>query len=184
MEKFAYHIEISKGKIPMRLFSYPCEEISEELLNGRKIHIYGKPIEGFQLLSNSSLDECTDLIIMPSGIDRSEESIENYYKELFYYQDPILGNQRIKNGNIKNVIFLLPAGSSLYSTNYIKMADYATVGFVKGLSKNAAYMANGVYGVILPEKIEDVEPLKNLMLYLLSSNSDHIVCNIIRLDRK
>ena len=64
------------------------------------------------------------------------------------------------------------------------MADYATVGFVKGLSKNAAYMANGVYGVILPEKIEDVEPLKDLILYLLSSNSDHIVCNIIRLDRK
>ena len=184
MEKFAYHIEISKGKIPMRLFSCPCEAISEELPNGRKIHIYGKPIEGLQLLSKSPLEECTDLIIMPSGIDRSEESIENYYKELFYYQDPILGNQRIKNGKIKNIIFLLPAGSSLYSTNYIKMADYATVGFVKGLSKNAAYMANGVYGVILPERLEDVEPLKNLILYLLSSNSDHIVCNIIRLDRK
>lgn len=184
MDKFAYHIEITKGKIPVSLFRYPCEEISEALLNGRKIHIYGKPMEGLNISSNSSLDECTDIIVMPSGINCSEDSIENYYKELFYYQDPVLGNHRITKGAVKNIIYLLPAGSSTYSTNYIKMADYATVGFVKGLSKNAAYKANGVYGVILPEIIDDMEALRNLILYLLSSNSDHIVCNIIRLDRK
>jgi len=183
MDKIAYHIEIAKDRIPTSLFQYPCEEISDKIIDDRRVHIYGNPIKGFPILSNCDIEECSDLIIMPSGINCNEDCIEKYYEELFYYQNPILGNNRVKAGTIKNIIFLLPYGASHYSTNYIKMADYAIVGYVKGLSKQAAYQGNGVYCVILPEGNVDMASLKHLLLYLLSSNSNHLVCNIIRLDR-
>ena len=80
------------------------------------------------------------------------------------------------------MIVLLPPHSTEYSTHYSQMADYATSCYIDGLSKHGARIGKFVYGIELTEDM-DYKSLYNIILYLLSSNSNHMICDIIKLDR-
>ena len=62
------------------------------------------------------------------------------------------------------------------------MADYATSCYIDGLSKYGARIGKFVYGIELSEDM-DYKSLYDIILYLLSSNSNHMICDIIKLDR-
>lgn len=184
--KNVYYIRLDKGRVPLGRFNYPCEEISNSLLNGRLVCIHGDDQDlkeglvrkfrnryhGCEMLVD--FQECTDLIVTPSCLPESNNTPETYFQELYYYHDVVCECLHNNGDKIKNIILLLPRESEEHSTNYKRMADYATVGFGLGLSKRYVQKSVNTY-VLLVEREIDEDALFDVLSYLLSDNANHFV---------
>lgn len=185
-----YSIEIKKGSCNKAIFEYPCETVDGTILQNRRLFLLGER-ESFSglisLLSANariveSVSDATDIIILPNAGRSKESTIEGYYQELAYYHDACCEFLTLSCENVRNMVVLLPSHSTEFSSHYSQMADYATAWYINGLSKYGARKGKFVYGIELSDK-ENHKALYDIILYLLSSNSNHIVCDIIKLDR-
>lgn len=185
-----YNIEIKKSSCQKSIFDYPCETVADSLLQGRKIYLVGareKFAELVSLLSSNatmvdSVGDATDIIILPNAKRANTSTSEGYYNELAYYHDVCCGYFTPSYDNVRNMVVLLPPHSTEFSTHYSQMADYATAWYINGLSKYGARKGKFVYGIELSDDVCQ-QSLFQIILYLLSSNSNHMVCDIIKLDR-
>lgn len=180
-----YSIEIKKCSCNKAIFDYPCQTVDDKLLQNRRIFFVGECDDYSELINKlgktasivDSANEATDIIILPNVKRAEVSSIEGYYQELAYYHDACC-----EYDNVHNMIVLLPSHSTECSTHYSQMADYATSCYIDGLSKHGARIGKFVYGIELAEDM-DYKSLYDIILYLLSSNSNHMICDIIKLDR-
>lgn len=185
-----YSIEIKKSSCDKAVFDYPCQAVEDKLLQNRKIFFVGENDVFSELVNKlgvnanivKSASEATDIIILPNVQRAEKSSIGGYYQELAYYHDACCEYLTLSCNNAHNMIVLLPPHSTEYSTHYSQMADYATSCYINGLSKYGARIGKFVYGIELSEN-NDHKSLYDIILYLLSSNSNHMICDIIKLDR-
>ena len=185
-----YSIEIKKCSCNKAIFDYPCQTVDDKLLQNRRIFFVGECDDYSELINKlgktasivDSANEATDIIILPNVKRAEKSSIEGYYQELAYYHDACCEYLTPACNNVHNMIVLLPPHSTEYSTHYSQMADYATSCYIDGLSKHGARIGKFVYGLELAEDM-DYKSLYDIILYLLSSNSNHMICDIIKLDR-
>lgn len=187
----AYFLRFEKGRIPLDRLEYPCEKIEKGFLKQRTLCLYGMNVEMKDELDKlfgifhpechikNDLANCTDLIVLPTIGDIVNEDYESYYKELHYYYDVTL-SFLWKNKCAKNIILLLPSDADKYSTNYKRMADYAIIGFGEGLSKQ--YVSKGIntYVLLIDREIHR-KSLFEILIYLLSNNSNHFVAKTLKL---
>lgn len=185
-----YSIEIKKNSCYKAIFDYPCQTVDDKLLQNRRLFFVGECDDFSELISKlganasivESANEATDIIILPNVKRAVVSSIEGYYQELAYYHDACCEYLTPACNNVHNLVVLLPPHSTEYSTHYSQMADYATSFYIDGLSKHGAHIGKFVYGIELSEdKVH--KSLYDIILYLLSSNSNHMICDIIKLDR-
>ncbi len=186
-----YFLKIEKGKIPLDWFEYPCEEIGKKILKHRTLCLYGIDEGMKHELGNLFIlhypgchikydwTNCTDLIVFPTNCEILEDSYNSYYEEFHYYHDVTLSFLH-ENKCARNLILLLPIDADKCSTNYRKMADYAIIGFGEGLSKQ--YVAKGINTyVVLWDRNVNRKSLFEILLYLLSNNSNHLVAKTIKI---
>lgn len=190
--KNVYYIKLNKGRVPLSRFNYPCEEIDKNLLNGRIVCIHGDDEGLKEVLARKfrnrfsgceipmNYQECTDLIVTPSCLLESNNTPETYFHELYYYHNVVYECLHNNRDKIKNIILLLPCESEEHSTNYKRMADYATVGFGLGLSKRYVHKGINTY-VLLIEREIDMDALFDVLSYLLSDNANHFVGKTLQL---
>lgn len=191
--KNLFYIKINKERISTNLFEYPCESISDFHLDKRNICIIGGHNQWKNQLKEeisfkhpecnltNNPENCTDIIILPSNFEASNNTPQLYFDELFYYQDVALLSIHTNTNNLKNIILILPSDSDIYSTNYKRMADYATLCFSKGLSNQYANKGIHVYTLLINESL-NICAFMETILYCLSKNSNHIVGKTFKLE--
>lgn len=185
-----YNIEIKRFSCSKAVFDYPCETVDDKVLQNRKIFMVGERESYSELVKSLSANACivdsvtcaTDIIVLPNVKRYKESCIEGYYNELSYYHNACCQYLTTSCDSVHNMIVLFPSHSTDYSTHYSQMADYASTWYINGLAKHGARIRKYVYGIELPEN-PNLKSLYEIIIYLLSSNSNHMVCDIIKLDR-
>lgn len=188
--KNRYYIEIKRGKVPSNIFQYPCEQINSDFLSKKQLSVVGneniqknKIVKMFvehrcNIIEDSGL--CSDLILLPSYIDANINTPKTYFAELFYYHDIIFRSLVENRVESKNIIVCLPYDSDECSTCYKTMADYATLSYTTGLSKRYSTRNIHIYSLLVRDDI-DYKSLFDVLLYMMSSNSDHLIARPIKL---
>lgn len=187
-----FYIKINRARVSASLFEYPCEPVNRLRLNDRKICVYGnynvwkKELEKrfketySECICTDDVKDCTDIIILPSKYVASDDDSQLYFEELFYYQNTALECFYNNQNRLKNLIFILPEDSDVCSTNYKRMADYATLCFSDGLSKR--YVSQGIHTyTLLIDESAGIDKFWDTLLFCLSKNSNHIVGKTLKL---
>lgn len=188
--KNIYYIEINRGKIPASTFQYPCEQVDDNFLSKKYVCLVGyaniqkdnigKMLEEHKCNITEDFGACSDLILLPSQMNANINTPESYFSELFYYHDILFNALEQNKENLRNVIVCLPYDSDKYSTCYKTMADYATLSYTTGLSKRYSTRNIHIYSLLLKEDI-DYKSLFDFLLYMMSSNSDHLIARPVKL---